>query len=481
MAQIGATVDNIEDVITGVNDYMMDLYMQECAEGDDMPTFEDLEAVFADLQITFTQEGYDYMMSEEFDPENNANVWTILTVDILGADGARTVDVQSAIEALWMDDGSGDDMNGDDGSNSGDSSGGDGSSSGDGGDSNVSASGDGSGGAGGHGEGEREVVCMEDNYEEVRMNAADMDMDGPPLCFTIATIFEEPDYLSEMSDPICMYRCTWEEDCNYYMEFDEDDFKEMEYEVCAGMDVEIDSGCFDMGFCDSTGEGRDWLFFLWPYDAENEDDVQWFEDEGMYYWIPTVYTNPPGCQLEYEVKAAKNIAWEWDPWCADEDWGEDMCQSIQFWPTLLAETSSAEIYFKIRVTVSGTTTRKDFYQFFAWDWEYYNEMANWDFEAGGDFECPPDQEDCMDAWYEDFYDFYYMDEDMDDQMPSYEDVEAVFTDIQIDFNQDAFDFMFSDDFNPEDNPDDWTTLAVDYLNLDGSRSTDIENAVMAFL
>jgi hypothetical protein len=300
---------------------------------------------------------------------------------------------------------------------------------------------------------------MENNHEEVRGRAASDIGDEEPLCFAIATIYEDPDYLSEMSEPICMYRCSWEEDCNYYMEFDEDDFKEMEYEVCAGMDVEIETGCFDMGFCDSTGEGRDWLYFLWPYDAENEEDVYWFEEEGMYYWIPTVYTNPAGCQLEYEVKSQKNLEWQWDPWCADEDWGEDMCQSIQFWPKLLDEGSSAEIYFKIRVTVSGTRTYKDFYQFFAWDWGYYNQMADFDFENGDyeDFECPPDFPECMDAIYYDWYDFYYMDDaeknEDDFEMPGYDELAEAFRALGIDtFNDEAYDYMMWE-FAPEDDPE----------------------------
>jgi hypothetical protein len=74
---------------------------------------------------------------------------------------------------------------------------------------------------------------MENNHEEVRRRAVELG-DDEPLCFTIATIYEDPDYLSEMSEPICMFRCSWEDDCNYYMEFDDEDFKEMEYEVCAG-------------------------------------------------------------------------------------------------------------------------------------------------------------------------------------------------------------------------------------------------------
>jgi hypothetical protein len=309
---------------------------------------------------------------------------------------------------------------------------------------------------------------MENNHEEVRRRAVELG-DDEPLCFTIATIYEDPDYLSEMSEPICMFRCSWEDDCNYYMEFDDEDFKEMEYEVCAGIDVEIESGCFDMGFCDSTSEGRDWTFYLWPYNTEDEDEVRWFEEEGMYYWIPTVYTNPPGCQLEYEIKSAENIEWQWDPWCTDEYY-EGACQSIQFWPRLLDEGSRAENYFKIRVWVSGTDTRKDFYQFFTWDWEYYNEMQNWDYDGDEEFECPPDMPDCMDDWYDDWYDFYYDDEmdcmcapeetecmcddwDMEDYMPTYDELLAFFEglNMSLNFDDNVYNY-FIEEFAPEDDP-----------------------------
>jgi hypothetical protein len=314
-----------------------------------------------------------------------------------------------------------------------------------GGDTSVSATGD-------MEEGE-EHECMENNYEAVRANAVTDLGDEEPLCFAISTIFEDPAYLSEMSDPICMYRCSWEDDCNYYMEFDEDDFKEFEYEVCAGMDVEIETGCYDMGFCDTTGEARDWVYWMWPYDAENEEEAQWFEDEGMYYWIPTVHTSPPGCQLEYELKSVKNLEWDWDPWCAEDDWEEtaggssslEFCQSVQFWPTLLAETSRAEIYFKVRVTVSGTNTYKDFYQFFKWDWEYYNEMANYDFAAGGEFDCPPDFPECMDEWYYYYDQFYYMDDYyMDMEPPSFEDMNEWFMEEEFpnfQFTEDAYNYL----------------------------------------
>lgn len=314
-----------------------------------------------------------------------------------------------------------------------------------------------------------EKICMENNHEEVRANAVTDMGDENPLCFTIATIYEDPDYLSEMSEPICMYRCSWEDDCNYYMEFDEDDFKEMEYEVCAGMDVTLEEGCFDMGFCDSTTEARDWIFWMWPYDATNEDEAQMFEEWGMYYWIPTVYTNPPGCQLEYEVKSQKNVEWEWDPWCSDEGMEDVVCQSIQFWPTLLDEGSRSEIYFKIRVSVSGTSTYKDFYQFFAWDWEYYNQVQNWDYNGDEEFECPPDFPECMDDWYAAYYDFYYM---MDDfGMPTYEEIEEFLLSLDpaIDtLTMDAYTYL-TEEFAPEDDPSTIDTL-MGLLMVDMSRA-----------
>ena len=99
--------------------------------------------------------------------------------------------------------------------------------------------------------------CIETFHEELRVRAQEMTNDDHPLCFAIASIF--PDRLGERvgepSDEVCMYRCSWEEDCNYYMEFDEEDFREMEYESCAGQNnLELEPGCYDMGFCSDRNE-----------------------------------------------------------------------------------------------------------------------------------------------------------------------------------------------------------------------------------
>ena len=39
----------------------------------------------------------------------------------------------------------------------------------------------------------------------------------------------------------------------------------------------------------------------------------------IYYWIPVVHTNPPGCQLVYRFREQKNVEWEWDTEMCDED------------------------------------------------------------------------------------------------------------------------------------------------------------------
>jgi len=109
-----------------------------------------------------------------------------------------------------------------------------------------------------------------------------------------------------------------------------------------------------------------------------------------------------------------------------------------------------------RVKVAGTRTYKDFYQFFKWDWEYYNQMADFDFTTGDydDFECPPDFPDCMDAIYDNWYDFYYMDEPVEDdfEMPTYDELAEAFRGLGIDtFNDAVYDYMMWE-FAPEDDP-----------------------------
>lgn len=252
---------------------------------------------------------------------------------------------------------------------------------------------------------------MENTYQMVREMASE-NMDDP-LCFKLATIFDWG--LSMKSDSICMYRCSWEEDCNWYMNMDEDDLKDVEYETCAGQTVTMEEGCYDMGFCSSTGEGRDWLFWLWPY----EEDSEW-ADEPMYYWIPQVYTEPWGCQLTYDIASQKNMEWEWDEWCSEEEIDSRTCQSLMLYPTMLSETSTWEIYLKFKIGVQGTNTAKNYYQFFKWDWEMYNMMEEedyWNDDDMYDMECPSDDYYCED------WDDYYGE---DWEMPSFEEMEAVF-------------------------------------------------------
>lgn len=114
-----------------------------------------------------------------------------------------------------------------------------------------------------------------------------------------------------------------------------------------------------MGFCDSTGDARDWKFYLWPYNAEDEQEVEWMSK--IYYWIPFIPTTPAGCQLTFDVTSQKNTEWEWDEWCSEEELERQTCQSLVLTPKLLDAGSSAEIYIKVRVYVQGTNTRKDFY------------------------------------------------------------------------------------------------------------------------
>lgn len=227
----------------------------------------------------------------------------------------------------------------------------------------VNQAGGGDGPPGGEG-----PECMEDVLERIRQNAVDMSSgtaggpnDGPPLCFALATIFDWG--VGDMSEPVCMHRCGWDEDCNYYMNMDDDDMMDVEMEVCAGADVSLHEGCFDMGFCDSTGEARDWKFWLWPYDAEDE-----FAAEHMahvYYWMPWVPTSPAGCQLTYAVASKKNTDWEWDmDFCDEEMVDRNICPSLKLTPVLLDEGSTWEIYIKVKVGVEGTNVAKNFYQFF---------------------------------------------------------------------------------------------------------------------
>ena len=166
-----------------------------------------------------------------------------------------------------------------------------------------------------------------------------------------------------------------------------------------------------MGFCDTTGAARDWKFYLWPYNAEDEQEVEWMSK--VYYWIPFIPTTPAGCQLTFDIISQKNTEWEWDEWCSEDEIERKTCQSVVMTPVLLDEGSTWEIYLRVKVGVQGTSTKKDFYQFFEWDWESYNEMENWEGEEGEEWDCPPDVPGCND--FEDWEEQYYEDWNIEDE------------------------------------------------------------------
>jgi hypothetical protein len=73
-------------------------------------------------------------------------------------------------------------------------------------------------------------------------------------------------------------------------------------------------------------------------------------------------------------------------------------------------------------------------------------MENWDFEEGGDFECPPDQPDCMDAWYYEFDEFYYGDMYYDMEPPTYEEIAALFEEYAFEgvtFDDRAYEYLMN--------------------------------------
>jgi len=239
---------------------------------------------------------------------------------------------------------------------------------------------------------EAPTECMESNREDVRATAVNMDNSEAPLCFTVAALFETE--LGEMSDPVCMYRCGWDQDCNYYMNLDDDFWEEMETESCAGMsDTRIGDGCYDMGFCDSWNEAGDQGFWMWPYDATNEQEVEWMSK--IYYWIPFVPTEPVGCKVRYSVANTAGLDWEWDTEICDEYTIDDgACQSVIITPELTER--NIDIVLKINAEIEGTRSARNFYQFFFWDWDAYNEYQTAMTEGGDDFvyDCPPDVPDC---------------------------------------------------------------------------------------
>ena len=79
--------------------------------------------------------------------------------------------------------------------------------------------------SGGHGTAGPQQQCIETFYEDLRRKSLEMTNDDPPLCFAISTIFRDSigERLGEASEPICMYRCEIDDDCNFYLEFDEED------------------------------------------------------------------------------------------------------------------------------------------------------------------------------------------------------------------------------------------------------------------
>jgi hypothetical protein len=185
-----------------------------------------------------------------------------------------------------------------------------------------------------------------------------------------------------------------------------------------------------MGFCSDTDEGRDWLFWIWPY---TEEEAEWAAEEPIYYWIPQVDTDPWGCQLTFEVNNKKNVEWEWDEWCTEEEIDHKTCQSLMLWPKMLEEDSRSELYLKFKVGVQGADASKYYYQFFKWDWEMYNMYADeWDDDmdcAPGDPMCEDwdDEDVCEDCDYEDEFDF--------------EDYRMAFGEFGYDLTQEVYDIM----------------------------------------
>lgn len=86
---------------------------------------------------------------------------------------------------------------------------------------------------------------------------------------------------------------------------------------------------------------------MWPYDADNNDEVEWMSK--VYYWIPIVHTNPPGCQLVYRMREKKNVEWEWDEYCSEDDIDNELCQSLVLTPALFE--NDWDIFIKIAVEI----------------------------------------------------------------------------------------------------------------------------------
>jgi len=83
----------------------------------------------------------------------------------------------------------------------------------------------------------------------------------------------------------------------------------------------------------------------------------------VYYWLPTVYTNPPGCQLQYRIREKKNVEWEWDmDFCDESMVDEEICQSVILTPTLFEQ--NWDIFIKAAVEIQGTGVYRFFYQYF---------------------------------------------------------------------------------------------------------------------
>lgn len=151
--------------------------------------------------------------------------------------------------------------------------------------------------------------------------AQEMDGLDVPLCFSINTIYDWGPSV-ESSPPVCMLRCSWEEDCNVFIMMDneagyhegDEDYRpeyDIELDSCANRDgVKLEEGCYDYGFCSDKEEGRT---IVMPIESGWE----------TYYWIPTVYASddngPALCQMTYHINGVQNLNWDYDLWMCSED------------------------------------------------------------------------------------------------------------------------------------------------------------------
>ena len=270
---------------------------------------------------------------------------------------------------------------------------------------------------------------MEDTLEEIKQNAEGKDNGDNPLCFMISTLYEWGPS-DQWSDPVCMYRCGWDEDCNFFLQMennnDEDAWADVELDSCAGQSgLSLELNCYDWGFCNDKEEGRDQVMRI---------EAGW----EFYYWIPTVYTSnsdgPVLCQNKYKVMGLKNIEWWYDEWMCDGDQIEsDLCQWLVIMPNEdMSIESTEEMWIWIEVSIAGTNKAANFFQFWEIDdglWDCYGEEgcempSDWepeddwlppdDFDAGDDWVPPSDWDPCAEFPEDcDFmdYDWYECPED----------------------------------------------------------------------